>query len=727
MSADSGHPPPQSGFVGDMAVGKSSRVVAAARQGLRIAYFAPGHVQTAEIVARIGPEIAHQWLGSAQPDPEMAQPDGAGEQILMCRRSAALDRIITAGGTLDDLCGSKSAGYCPFYETCGIRRQRRLAASGKITTWAFAHASLAHGMPQVQKRQGFDLVVIDEAPWLSMLGGFDDRPSELNVAFLAVDWSTGEYALKPTDREREAGADTRAAEHVSRVCALVHEVVANQGTGRLRRSSFRAPVGGREALTARDCDQARYLVWRAQRKLADVVEPRSGAIADNAFERVRAINDQVARLLKFFELLALLLKGPDEVSPHLTIFDRPAGRSIRMRWRQEIHDDWLALPIMYLDATMNEAVARQWLQRLAIVEPAMPMAVPRGVRIRQVHDAAVGHRGISPDPKASQKDRKTQQNNAMRIARRLENMAWAARGQGQGAADIAAIMPKGTEAAVSKQLPASDRVVLGHFNNVRGLNSMEGVRYLAIIGRTLPAPAEVEERAWVIFGRVGRAIDGWYPRRATVREMRDGSGREADQIYHPDPAAEAVRWLMCEAELIQAVTRGRHAWRDESKPLLIDIVTNVPLPLPVDELLTWDGWLDEAGPLAVMMARGIAPTDMQGRQRVLADWFPSAGALRSWLGRNPDAAQRIADFEGRERQGATLCQTPIRRSRGHFLWEFDTKSEWITVRYRRHDDRQGSTLLARTDLSDARAVAERYIGPLDVWELIKDQGRPPAA
>ena len=56
---------------------------------------------------------------------------------------------------------------------------------------------------------------------------------------------------------------------------------------------------------------------------------------------------------------------------------------------------------------------------------------------------------------------------------------------------------------------------------------------------------------------------------------------------HVDPTAEAIRWSICEAELIQAMGRGRGVNRTAEKPLQIDLLTDVVLPVTVSELIGW--------------------------------------------------------------------------------------------------------------------------------------------
>jgi putative DNA primase/helicase len=56
---------------------------------------------------------------------------------------------------------------------------------------------------------------------------------------------------------------------------------------------------------------------------------------------------------------------------------------------------------------------------------------------------------------------------------------------------------------------------------------------------------------------------------------------------HADPVAEAVRWCICEGELIQAMGRGRGVNRTADTPLEIDLLTDVVLPVTVDALVPW--------------------------------------------------------------------------------------------------------------------------------------------
>ncbi|MFP1646647.1 hypothetical protein ACK8OU_19555, partial [Defluviimonas sp. KMU-169] len=111
------------------------------------------------------------------------------------------------------------------------------------------------------------------------------------------------------------------------------------------------------------------------------------------------------------------------------------------------------------------------------------------------------------------------------------------------------------------------------------------------LGRTLPAPRTIELNAMALTGRVpapNPADAGWwYP--MVERRVRLAGDMTAPLAMeeHADPIAEAVRWCICEGELIQAMGRGRGVNRSAATPLEIDLLTDVVLPVTVNALVPW--------------------------------------------------------------------------------------------------------------------------------------------
>src|SRR5687768_9679420 len=124
-----------------------------------------------------------------------------------------------------------------------------------------------------------------------------------------------------------------------------------------------------------------------------------------------------------------------------------------------------------------------------------------------------------------------------------------------------------------------------HYGATAGRNNMKEVTGLIVLGR-LAAPRKVVEDAASVFA--GRPIGGdgdWFEYDTGGIRLADGTVQRTFMERHHDPIVEALRWQITEGNLIQAIGRLRPHRRDA--PCWLDIVTDVPLPLPVCELVQW--------------------------------------------------------------------------------------------------------------------------------------------
>ena len=135
---------------------------------------------------------------------------------------------------------------------------------------------------------------------------------------------------------------------------------------------------------------------------------------------------------------------------------------------------------------------------------------------------------------------------------------------------------------------------------------------------------------------------------------------------HPDSRVEAARWAICEAQLVQAIGRARGVNRTADNPLKIDILTNIVLPIEVDEVTTWEGI--QPGPLEVMRAGGAVPSTYADMAAAYPDLFPSGGAARNAIDRKNPAQNPIeyligvcAGFPSRQyrRKSARSLEYPV--------------------------------------------------------------------
>ena len=72
-------------------------------------------------------------------------------------------------------------------------------------------------------------------------------------------------------------------------------------------------------------------------------------------------------------------------------------------------------------------------------------------------------------------------------------------------------------------------------------------------------------------------------------------------------------------------------------PLEVLILTNVPVPIPVDQLTAWSN-LCATGPFDVLVARGVVPLDYAGIAAALPQQFADAVRVKDWFQYRPTLA-----------------------------------------------------------------------------------------
>jgi hypothetical protein len=71
------------------------------------------------------------------------------------------------------------------------------------------------------------------------------------------------------------------------------------------------------------------------------------------------------------------------------------------------------------------------------------------------------------------------------------------------------------------------------------------------------------------------------------------------------------------------------------------ILTDVPLPLAIDQLTSWEELCTDAGPIETLAAKGIVPLDYPGMSKALCDWFPDHRSAMEWFRYNPSEKARL--------------------------------------------------------------------------------------
>ena len=579
--------PPLLGLPVDVGLGKTSsaraaiaELIAAGGIGNRkVVYAVPRHDLGAEQVAAFKALglSAMLWKGRTAPDPTDDKPDR-----LMCLDTEATFDALEIEHPVEQSCCKVKNGaellLCPWFHDCGYQLQKPLAQAAQVIVCA--HDSLFHMKPQAIGEVG--LLVIDEAFWQSGLRGLDGKATltqdGLEPGRTSVTCYTGKGKM-----DVGATADLIAARE--RLCKALR--VTEPGPLRL---GLLEAVG----LTPDDCRNAATLERRRMRDAG----LRPGMSPVERRKRIEAVLPQAGepwappgRCATLWLILAEALEnGHDAAGAELVHEMTEAGsvRALRLRWRSPMRTGWAAqAPILHLDATLRPELVQTYLPRIDIGAPVA--ARQPHVRVRQVTGSPTSARALTPAADAPERDRKAAATRLRDLRAWIDLRARQCRRPGQ-AIDLLIVGQKAAiDALRSTGLPP--RVEAVHFNALSGLDRWGGIGGMVVLGRTLPAPRTVELIATALTGRVPAPnpedAGWWYP--MVERRIRLAGDRTAPLAMeeHADPIAEAVRWCICEGELIQAMGRGRGVNRTAATPLEIDLLTDVVLPVTVDALVPW--------------------------------------------------------------------------------------------------------------------------------------------
>jgi putative DNA primase/helicase len=558
-------------------------------------------LELADEIAKIFVDMgidAEVYRGRDATDPQ------ASPRTKMCREGDRVKAIESALAPIDQKACKSKGHECQFYQTCGYQRQQKL----KPKVWIITHPLLFYERPDFIPRPL--QISMDEAFWSQSLKGLD-KPYSITLKELRQHRPI--YTGSGANKQLDAGATADLRELSDRIANAIEA----DGMGRIHLAAL-TDAG----ITAKDAIAAFRLEWRRKKDLdvfpnmeIEKVDERSKLISDH--------NQQVAPLAKFFELLARTTETECIRSPWLEMkLNDDNERAIFMTWRMDIHHSWSPLgSVAILNAATRPAIIRPFFPRVAV--PTMHSVTMPYTHVTQIVDRAMTEKyGLR---------------NVDDIRRHIEIRA------AETAGRVLVVCQEQLEAALRRAFsdsafPMPTNVEIAHFNNLSGLNSWQDVELLIAIGRTEPSPRTVEGIARAYFGREvieaqpdahGRV---WYPRGRVGIRMRDCRTTAVIGNEHPDWRVETIRWLICEAELMQAIGRGRGVRRTAANPLRIEILCNIPLAIEVDEVVTWDDDLKPSR-VRVMLARGVVPMSYRDMAAVHDDLFVSQRAAETAIQR----------------------------------------------------------------------------------------------
>lgn len=522
---------------------------------------AAARIATSDIEARV-------YRGREQDD-----PDAPGKT--MCRDLDAAHAAIALGLSVRPaVCERRIDGKlarCQFADVCGYERQREASPD----VWVVTSTMLLRERPDFIAEP--DGLVCDEK--------FHDKTVGKTVVVDAMGLRLAKIKLE-SDRDEAFLFDMRAK---------LQAVADANGDGSLSRAAVED-----NGVTIRAALKTAILEQRGV--ASDILRPDSRSGLRGKVEAHMGRNKLARDAALLWEQIALFLAFDRLHSGRITVADGTFVITPLL----PVHPSWHA-PMLVMDATIaptNVLDAAVFGDEVHGVKSTVSLKAdiaikwPDHVWVRQIMGAPVsmGALGVGEGakPKAEAKPRNNR--DIIRFIRQQAAFAAPAR--------IGVICYKELRERIAWQLPKDIRWM--HFGATSGLNEFETVAGLIVIGRWWNAPASVEATASVFAGYPIKPLGEFYRTRTGGIRMTNGPAVPAIIEAHPDPFAEAVRRGITEDELEQALGRLRPHRRTE--PCFLDIISNVVLPITVDEVATWGDI--EAGPEADMMTGGVVLTNV---------------------------------------------------------------------------------------------------------------------
>ena len=302
--------------------------------------------------------------------------------------------------------------------------------------------------------------------------------------------------------------------------------------------------------------------------------------------------------------------------------------------------------LLLLDGTANPAILRQFVPQL---QDLPELRVSRNARLIQVrHLTFYRHSLVEPVAAAGEKGGMWRPTAPLAaVAEFIERVARECR--------TLVVTNKRVRCALTGEtangrLPVSAPYAgadIAHFGNLRGTNEFKHHEVVIVLGRELPSPRDAERLAKAIWYDTKQSIrcikedkrgQVDYPKRRHAYTMRDGSQQSVEVKVHPDPRVQAVVEQVREAEMVQAIDRLRLIHSPRRKTVYIPC--NIPLGIPVDELVTWrqlagDGRLTRALEACEENGWDALPLAAKELSRLLPELWRTRKAAEDWARKNP--------------------------------------------------------------------------------------------
>ncbi len=540
------------------------------------------------------------WRGRERPDPD--HPDFNDPNIPETRKTAMcrdLDAVNDAQEALADIqsnvCRQRNPDgttkrQCRFFDECGYQKQ----GSRRADVWFAAHEVIFQPKPAAMGTPAF--TIVDESAWQDGLIGIGADERILSLDTLAEDASVPDAPI--------------ATERLRFLRQRMVDALSSLPDGPIPRAAIEAT-----GITSQSASEARALEWR--RKVDAAISPGMRPSDRKAAVKAAQINKTIARLSLFWRAIEDLMRpgGPKASGwAALTLTDTRRGvvRALELKGRKGIGEAF-HLPTLILDATMQPEPLRYFWTALEVTADIV-------IRAPYQHVVQVQDRTYS-------KNHLRQANNIRDLRAILFRLAR------EYAPDcVLCVIQKEFEETLRERgiLPAN--LDLAHHNDISGKDGWRDVAALIVIGRTAAAPQAMEQLAEALSGEAIPRSTTWYPQTDAVREVADGSFRLAQSDQHLHHLAEACRWSVAESEIVQIIGRARGCTRSEQDPVDIWVLGNMPLPLPVNRLISASDLTPSPGDLMAAEG-GVELTNPTDASEAYPDLWPSRDAAKKAMER----------------------------------------------------------------------------------------------
>ena len=543
------------------------RRLRAANDNRSIVVFVPTHklaLEQANKFNELYPDlIAKRFIGISNENPDKPKNE-------MCERLGVVLGLLKQGATLNSMCSDSKNNHCPHHynsndDPCGYSSQSRAYAD----IWFMPHQYQSLPMP---KNIDAALIGIDESFWEASI----ENETE----------SIGLESLTTTQIYKSAKASNNQYADVSNAVYEAIKLIPDSGC--IDASIVNNALGGKGS----ELCMTAYL-YSKNSMVAPAVSASMDTKQLNSI--LNAIDNTKNKLLSNFWLTMSKAIEKGGISPYIqlsqeTDADGYARQLLKLNKRPGIHKSWNK-PTVLLDATMPVEINKLFYPQLHLRQFHL---TPKNTTITQLIDKTLSKRMMVPDPAKSDKKNSELERNLKRLksicmvlASRISNGV-----KIQGKADPVKVLLITTKDIEEKltEIGLPSTVATLHYKALSGLDAYKEIPIMVMAGRLELAPKIAEHKASLLTGSVVtscQTTEAWYPKKSKEIKSRGSIDALIPSSFHPDTITEEVRESWCESELLQAIGRARAIRRTSSNPLELLILTDIPLPIKVDQLTVW--------------------------------------------------------------------------------------------------------------------------------------------